>query len=91
MPAIPFEMPLTIRRGREDDENGWSIKLGGVELAGVLAADGIGIQFESAFEGIYPQPVVTLKFGHGALDLDLDIKVLRELLERKEKEAEASV
>lgn len=87
MPKLPYEMPFTIRRGREDDENGWSVKLGDVELAGVLASDGIRIEFDDGFPEMHPQPVVTLKFAPGALDPDFDIDLLRKLIESKEAEA----
>jgi hypothetical protein len=74
-------LPLTVRR---DDNGDLSVKLDGTELNMLLAQDGLKIRSEAPFDGAPAELVVDLKFGHGSLELDLDVELLRSLLAEKE-------
>lgn len=53
----------------------------GVDITRFVAADGLTIDYshdKSEING-RSMPVVTIKFGYGALDLDLDLELLERL------------
>lgn len=53
--------------------------LGGIDITNFVAAGGLSIDY--ATESFGPAvPTVTITFGWGALDLDLDVELLENLL-----------
>lgn len=59
-----------------------SLVLGGVDISRFVAADGLSIDYETGGQLSMPaMPVVTIKFGLGALDLDFDVDLLERLLD----------
>lgn len=72
-----YEAPLVIRRSTEGTP---SVKLAGLELAMLLAKDGIDIRYDADEFGGW---IVSLTFGPGSLDLDFDVDLLQQLLEAK--------
>jgi hypothetical protein len=58
-----------------------SLTLGGVDISRFVAEDGLTIEYESGGPLSMPaQPVVTIRFGWGALDLDFDVDLLEQML-----------
>lgn len=81
--------PIKITHGAAGEP---SVLLAGVELSGVLATDGVTIRYVDGFEPMlcgvrFPVPEVTLKFAPGALELDFEVDLLRQMLSDAEARA----
>jgi hypothetical protein len=76
----PFTLPLTIRASADDEPP--IVTLAGVRIENVLAINGVRIRSIDA--GGVTLFEVVLRFGPGALDIDVDVDTLRALLAKTE-------
>lgn len=81
----PRKSMLTVREARDGTP---SVLLGGLELKNLLLADGgFKIEYVDAWNGGPSAAQVTLVLAPGAVDFDLDVDMLRTLLDVAEREA----
>jgi hypothetical protein len=73
------------------DDGTPSVVLAGIELADVLATEGVAIRYVDPFArtvgSAVSEPEITLTFAPGALNLDFEVDLLRRLLDDAEMRA----
>lgn len=78
----PYSARLRIRPTDDSAAPIYEVLLDGRPLQQLLAADGLRIHFDEQEDP--PQPVVEMKFAPGALYLDLDAKMVADILRSQE-------
>lgn len=84
MSQAPHSARLQIRPADDTDNPPYEVLLDGAPLQNLLAADGLKVYFDDGGGLDYVQPVVEMRFAPGALFLDLDAKLVTDILRHNE-------